>query len=537
MQHTDLESAVSRQSWDWLVDLAPRLDIIIEMADSGGLPVFPVGSSREAAAFRMLLTTGAPSLRAAIAEALPSKKPVFVSVDGIQAVCSGLAMGGVLFVARSLTGGDSVDECRHDLESIGNWLTGAIEASLTQSSAISVESYRIVSFRRILREATSRGSIRKVVGAFVEALSVWDDVRVHCYIAGATGGFFQYASALSTLSASPDRLDEAVVPQHGRMVRLSRADVDRIGLVSEPGDTLILRILVGDIAWLLVFSGMIDDREQVRLRVYSDILRESLHDVVTVTTSRLVAEVSRPQRPPNEPLETAAGTALNQLMGAIGGHRAALAVTTGGREALTVGHTELLAPIDQPRRTRLVLKSSDGDSVMTVVFEREQAPFTAFEREVALAGLAVVHRWMHVGLHRSNDIERRRRFQPVDSVFDQLATDTVATGQPASVIVVSVDASTGRPGLLPAWVGKIRAQLRAGDFAGIVSDKEIAVLLCGASADQAAVVSARLTQLLTTEDSTGTFLHSSIGMTTRSPDSSFEGSIVGAARALAASRH
>jgi hypothetical protein len=201
MQHTDLESAVSRQSWEWLVDLAPRLDIIIEMADSGGLPVFPVGSSHEAAAFRMLLTTGAPSLRAAIAEALPSKKPVFVSVDGIQAVCSGLAMGGVLFVARSLTGGDSVDECRQDLESIGNWLTGAIEASLAQSSAISVESYRIVSFRRILREATSRGSIRKVVGAFVEALSVWDDVRVHCYIAGAASGFFQYASALATLSA------------------------------------------------------------------------------------------------------------------------------------------------------------------------------------------------------------------------------------------------------------------------------------------------------------------------------------------------
>ena len=213
-------------------------------------------------------------------------------------------MGGVLFVARSLTGGDSVDECRQDLESIGNWLTGAIEASLAQSSAISVESYRIVSFRRILREATSRGSIRKVVGAFVEALSVWDDVRVHCYIAGAGGGFFQYASALATLSASPDQLDEAVVPQHGRMVRLSRADVDRLGLVSEPGDTLMLRILVGDIAWLLVFSGMIDDREQVRLRVYSDILRESLHDVVTMTTSRLVAEVSRPQRPTNEPFET-----------------------------------------------------------------------------------------------------------------------------------------------------------------------------------------------------------------------------------------
>jgi GGDEF domain-containing protein len=90
---------------------------------------------------------------------------------------------------------------------------------------------------------------------------------------------------------------------------------------------------------------------------------------------------------------------------------------------------------------------------------------------------------------------------------------------------------------LPSWVGKIRAQLRAGDFAGVLSDKEIAVLLCGASATHAALVSARLTRMLTDEDNTGAFVSPSIGMTTRVPDSSFEGSIVGAARALAASRH
>jgi GGDEF domain-containing protein len=101
---------------------------------------------------------------------------------------------------------------------------------------------------------------------------------------------------------------------------------------------------------------------------------------------------------------------------------------------------------------------------------------------------------------------------------------------------VAVDASALRPGLLPLWVGRIRAQLRAGDFAGALSDREIAVLLCGASADQTARVSARLTHMFTTEDGTGALPYSAIGMTTRSPQSSFEGSIVGAARAQA-SRH
>ena len=97
-------------------------------------------------------------------------------------MCFRLAAGGVLLLARRLSPDDSTDECLEDLESIGPWLTGAIDASLAQPNAISAEGYRIVSFRRILREAASRGSLRQVVGAFIEALSVWDDVRVRAYV-------------------------------------------------------------------------------------------------------------------------------------------------------------------------------------------------------------------------------------------------------------------------------------------------------------------------------------------------------------------
>jgi hypothetical protein len=538
MDHSDLDGAVARQSWEWLIDLAPRLDVIVEMVDADEVPVFPVGTTHDAASFRNVLTSGESTIHSAITDVANSKKPVFFSVDSFQGVVFALNAGGMLVLARNLTAADSVEECRQDLESIGNWLADAIDASLAQTSAISVEPYRIVSFRRILREATARGSIRKVIGAFVEALSVWDDVRVRCYIAGADGGLVQYGSSLTALPLSPEQLDEAVVPPHGGIVRLSRAEIDRLGLVSEPGDTIMLRVLVGDIAWLLVFSGMIDDREQVRLRVYSDILRESLSDVVMITTSRFVADVSRAPRPANGASEAVAQAALDQLTTIIGGQRGALALTTvGGKQTLAVGDTDLLESFNQTWRNRMVVKSSDVDSVMTVVLEREQAPFTAFDREIALAGMAVVHRWMQGAPQKSSEAERRRRSRPIDSVFDQVANDTIASGRQASVIVVAVDASTVRPGLLPAWVGKIRAQLRAGDFAGVLSEREIAVLLCGASEDHAAAVSARLMRMFKSNDPTGAFLRSAIGMTTRSPDSSFEDSIVGAARALAASRH
>ena len=537
MQHTDLESAVTRQSWEWLADLAPRLDILVEMIDAEGAPAFPAGSSHDAATFRMMITAGEATIRAAIADVRGSKKRVFISVDSFQALCCGLTTGSVLLLARNLTGAESVAECRQDLESIGNWLTGAVEATLTQTTAISVEPYRIISFRRILREATSRGSIRKVIGAFVEALSVWDDVRVRCYIAGANGGLVEYGAPLESPPSSPKEPDESVIPQHGRMIRLSRPEVDSLGLMAEPGDTIIYRMLVGDIAWLLVFSGMIDDREQVRLRLYSDILRESLSNVVMVTTSRLVAEVSRPRRATNESPESEALTVLEQLTSAMSAPRGALALTlASGKQMLAVGDTQLLS-LETLLRDQMTRKSWDSGSGLTVAWEREQLPFTAFEREIALAGVSVVHRWMQGALQRPADIERRQRARAVDAVFDQLAIDAIATGRQASVIVVSVDEARLRPGLLPGWVGRIRAQLRAGDYAGMLSEKEIAVLLCGASAEHAAAVSTRLSRMFRTEDASGAFLHSAIGMTTRTPDAPYQGSIVGAARALASTRH
>jgi len=105
------------------------------------------------------------------------------------------------------------------------------------------------------------------------------------------------------------------------------------------------------------------------------------------------------------------------------------------------------------------------------------------------------------------------------------------------MIVMTIDAAMAAPGLLPSWVARIRARLRAGDRAGMLNDREIAVLLYGASADQAALVSTRLEQMLESRGGTPGFIPPAIGVTTRLPDSPFEGSLVAAARASAAVRH
>jgi hypothetical protein len=537
MHALDLDSTMSRQSCDWLAEVALRLNVVVEVVDGQRAVVCPVGRTLDAATLRRTITGEDASLLDAIADAAHSKTPVPVAIEGLQALCFGLAPGGTLLVARRLAVNEQPDDCRQDLESIGAWLTGALEASLGQPNAVGVEPYRIVSFRRILHEATARGSLRRVVGAFVEALSVWDDVRVSGYVAGAAGGFFQYVSTMAAHpSSTPEHLEEGDLPSIGRMVRLTRAEADRLGLAADPGDTLILRLLIGtESEWVLVFAGMIDDRVEVRLRVYSDMLRESLNDVLSATTTRVVAEVARRPTTPAEPIDTAVRQALDQLTRTIGARQAALILATpAGRQTLAIGSAELVSTADQARANRLVARSSDAGGVITVVVERDQAPFAVFEREIIQAAVAAIHPWVQAAGARGNDTERRQSFRPIDLMFDQLATEAVASGQQASVIVMSIDVGLHRPGLLPMWVGRIRGQLRGGDRAGILSDREIAVLLCGASADQAAVVSSRLKRMLESDDGLRAAVHTTIGVTTRVPDLPFEGSLVDAARASAA---
>ena len=535
MQVTDLDSAANRQACEWLGEVAQRLSLVIEVIDAHHVLLCPVGSTRDAAHVRRLITNGDSLLQEAMADALRSQMPVPMTIDGMQALCFGLAPGGVLLLARAAAHDESPEECRHDLESVGTWLTGAIESSLGQPNTIGVEPYRILSFRRILRDATSRGSFRRVIGAFVEALSVWDDVRVSAYVPAAADGFFQYVSTMAVRPASaPDHLDESVLPRPGRIKRLPRGEADRLGLAPDPGDTLLFRFAIGtETDWALVFSGMIDDRVEVRLRVYSDILRESLNDVLTTAVDRVVADVGRRPLAAHEPIESTAQIALGHLNAAVGGCQAAMTFSTSvGRQLLASGNPELLSGLDELRPNRLLVRVSDLGFVMTVAIDRDQVPFAAFDREIIQAGAAAMHPWLQASLQRAHDAERRHSFRPIDTVFDQLATEAVASGQQASVIVMVVDAGSVYPGLLPAWVGRIRGQLRGGDRAGLLSDREIAVLLCGASADQAATVSMRLKQLLESDDTNGP-VHPNIGLRTRVPDAPFEGSLVGAARACA----
>ena len=531
MQPFDLERVVDRQKWGWLFDLSHRLNVLTEVVDGRLSPLFSPASSPAATSLRRMITYE-PPLRSMMSDAMQSGTPRTIAIDGFEVACFGLAPGGALVLAREIDNGGPAAIAR-DLDQIGSGLAGVLETALAAApDAISAEPYRIASLCRILNDATTRGSVRKVVGAFVEALGVWNRVQVHAYAGAASGGFVQYVSPMTTDPSSlPPTLDDSLAAGDGEMVRLSGSDAERFGPASPRGDTFVLRILTGVRSpWVLVFKGAIDGRDQIRLRLYAEILRETLNDVIGTATNRLVAAMSR-HRSLNGSTAPKIQAVLGELTLALAGQDAALVVSlTEGSPVQAIGNKELAGALEQePRADRLIVASSEVGRLVAIIV-RDLPPFTAFEREMAETAWISVHRWLYEALKYSS--ERRRRFRPLDELFEQLAADTLRAGEPASMLIITIE--SGHRGAMQSSLAKIRGELRSGDFAGILGDKEIVVLLCGASAAAAAAVPARLKQLLESDEVARESIRPTIGMTRCPPDSPFEHSAIGAARANAA---
>jgi hypothetical protein len=267
--------------------------------------------------------------------------------------------------------------------------------------------------------------------------------------------------------------------------------------------------------------------------LYSDMLRESLDEVIAKTINSAVMAVKR-QLSRADSREDVARAIAEQLSSSVGGRRAALVATTAaGGQALAVGHAGLLQQIGQPPPADRLVVTAAHQSRVTLAIARDGAAFTALDRAIVQGGLEPAQQWVRDVLEKSNGHERRRSFQPVDDLFERLAAEEVQAGRPASVIVVSIGDEAPPPGLVVTWLAKIRTLLRPSDYSGILSDREIAVLLCDATAEQAATVSARLKQLVESDESAGVAVRPAIGLTTCSHHLPFEASPVAEARASA----
>ena len=537
MQSSELQNAVTRQTWDWLIDLPDRLDVAIEIIDERRVSLLSAGRH---STVRDRLASSDSLLDAAIGETIAGEGATTVTwPDGSEATCFALTVPaasapvGVLVVAGCIAQSGSSDEARRDLQSIGAWFKGAVQDALaTPPNGVTMEAYRITAVRRMLTDTPSRGSIRRVLGAYVEALGVWEEVLVSAYAADAVDGYFQYVSQVGG-AAFPARLGDDYRGSDGRAERLSRAEIARLHLNTSRDVIAIPLSDDGADMFLLLVAGAIDELKLVRLRLFASMLKESVSEILAAAVARVAGEERAPESIARDQLQADLEAVLSRLTDELGAERGVLSVDSAeGSRDLMVGDADLLAGLDdRDRADWLVVTVPGAEHDVTAVLARRAPPFAAFERDVVRGAAVAVQPRVHACFERALPHERRRRSRAVDSLFDQLAAEAVDAGQQASVIVVAISAGEREPGLAEAWLGRIRSHLRANDCAGLVNDREIAVLLCDASPDHAALVSARLKDILATDAATGRVLHPTFGVTTRSPAKPFSGSLVGSARA------
>ena len=123
-----------------------------------------------------------------------------------------------------------------------------------------------------------------------------------------------------------------------------------------------------------------------------------------------------------------------------------------------------------------------------------------------------------------------RRPEPLDADEPARVAEAVARmGLDVAVIVLHSQAAASRPAMLQQWVAEIRGRLRGGDLAGMLSEREVGILLAGASAADVTRVSSRVCQqALKTQG--GDAASVALGAAARSAGSTATGSLVKEAR-------
>lgn len=537
----DLLAAVRRQQWDWFTVAARRVNIAAEIVDERGTPALPLAGGATAAALRRLLTAPAsPVHRSGLSAALRTGQSQSLSVERLQLLCLPLTIGrGAVVLARGGTRAQDAVEGPEDLESIGGWLVRAVEAHLTSAAPSQDHEVfeRISALYRLLGDAAKHGIERNVVSAFAEAVAVWDDLEIRGFVEDVRGRLVpKVALAGAELPETPVVLEERIAGRDQPLIRLSFADAERLGFDSK--DVFVTR-LGGESSqpWVIALSGAIGPGDESRLTLYVELLRDTVVRIAASDSSRTSWTIAQHLLAAGEQVEGAITAALAALSHDTEATGAALVVNTAaGVPLLKVGDPEAMSvPRGPDRSVRLVSSAvaGDGRTVLVALRRADGEPFTRREQGLADRAAAVFAAWAPGPVLRARGAERRAAARAFQDVLDRTVRRTLQDGLDVAVMVILAAQAVFHPGLLQQWVLEIRGQLRASDMAGVLSDREIGVLLTGAPPDVAANVATRLRQSLGAQGD-AIAAAAVVGLASHSGGLSPEGSLVHAAREDAA---
>jgi len=493
------ELTVRGRSWDWLLELRRWLKIDLLLVDDRLSILLPAQPSDQPGLSSLL--DGDATVRDAIEAALKSRRAQSRERGGFQIVCTPIFLErgspGALLVGRSLPPRQDATPARAQLEMVGSWLSTAVDAHLQSPPTFAASGLdRVAPLAQVLGQAADCESDRELIRLFGEAIAVWHDIDVCAYVETSNGTFMRDIGLPGAKQdEGPASIASAGLPESTELTQLPQGHLDRFGLPVQ-SDVYVRRFRRdGGRAWLLMFTGAIDGYDLQRLSAYAGLLELALAVAMGAITNRVVSTVSRLLADEVSP-ETRAGRALEALRTTVGAASASLTIESGeGIPLLRVNRPDSRVETRaEPGAVQLVLvKRSERHYTTTISMARhESLPFTPCDHEAASAAAATFAVSAPV-LLRTGDGRRERRAasRGFQEVLERSAREALEQGLPVAMVVMMTREATS-PGSTQRWVAAIRAQTRASDVAGMLTEGEIGLLMQDAHERQARRIAERL---------------------------------------------
>jgi hypothetical protein len=492
----DLATAVRVRSWTWLFEIGSSLNVDVRIVDLRTAPVLSPPSESVSTAMRD------PEFVAAVGRAQRAQSIETLQTGRTLVACVVLRVAGsdsgVLALSRRVSAKPVPQADQWRLEQIASFLRPAIEAHLESEIARSgEEGQRLTALRRALADCEA-GSELDLIRVFGDAVSIWEDVDVRAYTETVSGEYVQqWAPAGAAGDQTPAALPALPSLQTRELSRLAAQSLDQLGIVSRE-DVVVAQIAPDGSRWMLMFTRGIDPACLNRLSLYVDILEQSLKQLAVSATLQLCRNVWDRLLTAEENPARSAEAALGQIVRGIGGDFAALLVTFphGGR-AVAVGEisrfADLHAPASPSQLAMTRLLETGGTLVIAVGRNEGRASFSSGERDLLETIADMLESWAAAIVRRpAVSGERRSASRPFQQVVEEVAQQTLRSGNSVSVVLIRLGGGEFRPGAAHRLAAQIRAHLRAAEPAGALTEGEIAAVLFDTNRDQARAVITRL---------------------------------------------
>ncbi len=504
-------AAVRERSWEWLLTLCRRFNVSVDLqiVDSGNTLLLEQRAGGNLATdVWAILAAGDFGLQRALSTARRTKTPQYHQVEGVQVACFPLtlhrAVSGALVLALHESAAEQHgDQTRNDLELVGSWLSAAVESHLTSSPGLQEALGRVSSFRRMLSNAASEGSDRRIVTVFAETMAVWHDLEVCGYVETPNGTCAREVTlAGADPSKSPAVIEQEALPVGMELVQPSAIEVERLGFPEEQ-NLAVRRLGEGLGSWLITVSGALASHEVTVLTLYLALLDDAIEGAANVRAASAVKWMAKLLFEDAAELAEQASRAAAVLRETTGATTVALAATTANgtpvvrvvSPTVTIG-TGGPASVE-PASPLVIVRHAPQQYSMKIGLERADGRHvTRLEHQVANASADVIESWVRWVLGHGVGGERRGSTRGFTELLESSAQHALEHGDSVLLLVLSYADTLFRPDVTQSRIALIRTQIRAGDLVGMLSEDDVGILLRTQGDEQASTVVDRLRQLI-----------------------------------------